>query len=180
MNNFDEFRVFLRALELDDYKRSIKWRRDDEIWSMVGGPKYFVSSVVEKSWVENSIKDDDINLAICLKNNNNYIGNVYLKDIDYINKTAESHILIGEKKLWGNGYGYEAEMLILKFAFNERNLNRIYAKILEDNVGSIKLHEKCGYKKEGVLRKAVYKKGEYKNLLIMSILENEFRNELSI
>ena len=35
---FKGFRVYLRALELDDYKNSIKWRRDDEIWDMVVGP----------------------------------------------------------------------------------------------------------------------------------------------
>ena len=38
-----ESRVYLRALELDDYKTSIKWRNDDSIWSQLGGVKYFVS-----------------------------------------------------------------------------------------------------------------------------------------
>ena len=44
-----EFRVYLRALEPEDYKTSIKWRNDDEIWSMVVGPKYFVSTAYEKN-----------------------------------------------------------------------------------------------------------------------------------
>ena len=77
MNN--EFRIYLRALELDDYKKSIKWRNDDDIWSTVVGSKYFVSSVYEKKWVEDSIfnTQKDLKLAICLKENDEYIGNIY-------------------------------------------------------------------------------------------------------
>lgn len=44
-----EERIYLRALEIDDYKISIKWRKDDQIWNMLGGPKYFVSEAYEKS-----------------------------------------------------------------------------------------------------------------------------------
>lgn len=44
-----EERIYLRALEVDDYKTSIKWRKDDQIWNMLGGPKYFVSEAYEKN-----------------------------------------------------------------------------------------------------------------------------------
>lgn len=44
-----EERIYLRALEIDDYRISIKWRKDDQIWNMLGGPKYFVSEAYEKS-----------------------------------------------------------------------------------------------------------------------------------
>ena len=46
---FEKFRVYLRALELEDYKVSIKWRNDDEIWNMVGGAKHYVSEAYEKN-----------------------------------------------------------------------------------------------------------------------------------
>lgn len=46
---FENFRVYLRALEPEDYKKSIIWRNDDEIWGMVGGPKHFVSNAYEKN-----------------------------------------------------------------------------------------------------------------------------------
>lgn len=44
----DKFRVYLRALEPEDYKVSIKWRKDDDIWSTVVGTKHFASSEYEK------------------------------------------------------------------------------------------------------------------------------------
>lgn len=74
-----ESRIYLRAFEPDDYKISAKWRNDDQIWSMLGGTKYFVSSAYEKKWVEDAIfNSKDIRLAVCLRENDLYIGNTYI------------------------------------------------------------------------------------------------------
>jgi len=169
-------RIYLRALEPDDYKISIKWRKDDSIWNMLGGTKYFVSEAYEKSWVEKTIFDsNDLKLAICLVENNRYIGNVYMTDIDNIKRSCHSHILIGEKDCWGYGYAREALMIAVKYMFEERNIHRIQANILESNIQSLKMHQKCGYKIEGLMRESVYKEGVYQNQYILSILKNEFQ-----
>lgn len=170
-----EYRVYLRALELEDYKTSIKWRKDDEIWSMLGGTKYFVSEAYEKKWVEDAIYNGkEIRLAVCLKENDRYIGNVYATGIDNINHTCTTHVLIGERDCWSKGYASEAYSLLLNYVFEERNLNRAQALILESNIASIRMHQKVGYKKEGVLRHSVYKNGKYQNQLVMSILKEEY------
>jgi RimJ/RimL family protein N-acetyltransferase len=173
--------VYLRALEIDDYKTSVKWRNDPEIDPKIGGPKYFVSSEYEKRWVENQIfnSGDDVVLAICVQKTNEYIGNVYIRNINWINRSAESSILIGNKDFWGKGIALEALKLILEFAFYERNLERITALILESNTISLKLHEKCGYKKEGLLRNAIYKDGRFQNQYILSVLRSDFENVFS-
>lgn len=168
--------VYLRALEPEDYQVSVKWRNDDEINSMVGGPKYFVSSEYEKKWVENKILNNstDTVLALCLKENDKYIGNVYLTEIDWINRTGHCPILIGDKEEWGKGFATEARLLILKFAFYERGLERIWAAVLESNKASLRMLEKCGYQKEGLLRHSVYKNGKFHNQYILSILRCDF------
>lgn len=164
-------RVYLRALEPEDYKVSIKWRKDDEIWDMLGGTKYFVSEAYEKDWVEKTIfNSKDIKLAVCLVENDRYIGNVYMTDINMTNRSCHSHILIGEREYWGQGYANEALMLAVDYMFNERNIHRIQANVLESNIASLKMHEKCGYKVEGLLRDAVYKNGEYQNQYVLSLL----------
>lgn len=164
-------RVYLRALEPEDYKTSIYWRKDDEIWDMLGGPKHFVSEYYEKQWVLNTISSSkDIKLAICLKDSNLYIGNVYLTDINYINRSANSHVLIGNKEYWGGGYAKEALSLMLDFAFNERGLNRVSAHVLESNIASIRMLQKIGYQIEGVLRESVFKNGKFRNQVVLSIL----------
>jgi len=173
--NKENFRVYLRAFEPDDYKTTIKWRKDDEIWNMVGGPKYFVSTEYEKKWIEDAIwSKDQIKLGICLKETNELIGFGSIININWINRSAHCPSMIGEKKYWGKGLGTESRILLLDFAFKERGFNRIWALILESNIGSIKMCERCGYKKEGLLRQSVYKNGKFQNQIIMSILSDEF------
>ena len=168
-------RIYLRALEPEDYLISVKWRNDEEIQNMVGGPKYFVSSEREKQWVIDMINSNDkLVLAICLKKNDKYIGNVILQSIDWINRSAHVPIMIGDKSEWNKGYAMEARMQMLKFAFEERGIERIYAYVMESNINSIKLHEKCGYLQEGILRKSVFKNGKFYNQIILSILKEEF------
>ena len=110
-----EEKIYLRALEVEDYKTSIQWRQNEHIWDMVGGPKYFVSESYEKKWVENAIfNTKDIRLAICLLDDNKYIGNVYMTDINEINRSCQSHIIIGNEDYWGQGYAKEALLKVAK------------------------------------------------------------------
>lgn len=172
MNN----RIYLRALEPDDYKVTVEWRHDEEIQNMVGGPKYFVSSEKEKEWIKNAIfSNDRLVLGICIKENGKLIGTVNIQEFDWINRSCHVPILIGDKTEWSKGYATEARMLALKFAFDERGMERVWATIMDTNIASVKMHEKCGYKKEGVQRHAVYKDGEYHDLIMMSILKDEFK-----
>ena len=168
-------RIYLRALELDDYQISVKWRNDDSITNLLGGSKWFVSMETEKQWVQNAImQNKDIRLAICTVEKDIYIGNIYLTGIDYLNRKAQTQILIGNREYWNNGYGTEAMRLLLEYAFNYKNLRRLEAVVLEDNIGSRKMHEKLGYKKEGILRQSVYKNGQYKNQILFALLKTEY------
>lgn len=171
MNN----RIYLRALEPDDYKVTVEWRHDEEIQKMVGGPKYFVSSEKEKEWVKNCIFDNSrMVLGICLKENDKLIGTVNIQEIDWINRSCHVPILLGDKAEWSKGYATEARMLALKFAFDERGMERVWATIMDTNIASVKMHEKCGYKQEGIQRRAVFKDGRFHDLIMMSILKEEF------
>lgn len=129
-----------------------------------------------KKWVADSIVNSSKNLklAICLKENDKYIGNIYLTDIDYKNRNAGYSIIIGEKEYWGKGLAKESLMIILKHAFINLGLVRVYARYLKDNLAPINVAKKCGFKEEGILRKAVLKNGEYQDIKIMSIIREDF------
>ena len=168
-------RVYLRALEPDDYKTSIQWRNDADVTSQLGGGKIYVSESSEKKWVEAAIADThNIRLAVCLKENNQYIGNVYITDINTLNRSGNSHILIGDKSCWGKGLSTEAYLLLLEYAFEERGMHRLVAHVLEENAASIALHKKCGYKQEGTYRKSVYKNGKWHDQIVFGILEEDY------
>ena len=165
-------RIYLRAFEPEDYKTTIEWRKDDDIWDMLGGTKYFVSEAYEKKWIENEIFGSrDVKLAICLKDSNLHIGNVYFTDINQLNQSCHTHVLIGNKDYWGKGYAREALELGISYMTGERNIHRFEARILESNNASLRMHQKCGYEIEGLLRKSVYKNGKFQNQYIVALLK---------
>ena len=170
-------RIYLRALELDDYKVSIAWRKNGEIWSKLVGTHYYVSEAYEKKWIEKKVlapESTEIVLAICSQENNRYIGNIYLTNIEWINKNVNIHIMIGDDSSRGKGIGSEAIMLMIKYAFEEKNLHRIYSHVFHNNIASIKMLKKCHFIQEGILRQSVYKNNTYNDVLILSILKEEF------
>ena len=63
---------------------------------------------------------------------------------------------------------------MLRFAFDEMNLNRVSLHVFEFNERAIACYEKCGFKLEGRLREAHFADGKYSDELIMGILRHEF------
>lgn len=89
------------------------------------------------------------------------LGMISLTSINYLNQSAELHILIGDFENQGKGIGTLAVKEILNHGFNNLNLNRIQLNVLVYNDIAIKLYVKCGFKLEGKKRQAVYKNGKF-------------------
>jgi RimJ/RimL family protein N-acetyltransferase len=88
------------------------------------------------------------------------------------------NIFIAQSQNREHGYGKEAVNLILKFAFNKVNLNKVYLRTSERFKKAIVLYKKIGFIKEGILREHYYTNGVYENKIIYSILKKEFsKNE---
>lgn len=169
--------VYLRAFELEDYKLLNKWRNDDEILDLTCANKYFISSEWDKKWVEDKIFNNqkDIYLGICLNNDNSLIGYISMNNLDLRNRCAEwGGLIIGDKKLWNQGYATEAAALLLELGFDEFGLNRIYGHYLESHIATSKILQKLGFEKEGILRNAIYKKGQFHNQVIVGLLKEEY------
>ena len=172
-----EFRVYLRALEPDDYKTTIEWRKEDEVWNNLIGPRRYVSSDTEKRWVERSIleheKGERFRFIVCKKETNEVIGLFSVSNIDLLNKKCEPSSIIspGER---GKGYVFEARLLVFHYLYSQLGIERIEARIMETNNSMLKAGKKFGYYFEGKQRMAVYKNGEQKDLLLFSMLKSEF------
>lgn len=174
-----KFRVYLRAFEPDDYRVTHQWRQDEELWDFLIGYKRFVSSETERKWMLSAIEKHEqgktMRFAICLRENDNIIGMYILSDMDYINRNCAMGAIL-EKQSRGAGLVKEASILAYRYIFFELGIERVYSHILEDNVPSRRACEAFGRKQEGVLRNAVFKNGKFKNLIVYSILKDEFIN----
>ena len=165
--------ITLRAIEESDLELLKEMINDPEIENMTGGYSYPVSTYQQRKWFEGlSNRQDDLRVIIDTEEHGP-IGVVMLTDIDWKNRTAQFHSKI-TSKLRGKGYGSKATNALVKYAFEQLNLHCLYAHIIEYNTASQRVKEKCGFKKEGVLRERVYKNGKYHNAVVWSILKGEF------
>lgn len=172
--------IYLRALEIDDYVLFNKWRNDPEIVKYLGANIFLVSKEREKKSIENKIFDDSKNVyfAICENESNKLIGYSSINNIDLRNLKAEwGGILIGDKEFHGKGLGKEASSLMLRFLFDQYPINKCYAFCLEEHPVTLKLFLSLGFQQDGILRKEVYKNGEFKNVLLFSILREEINGQ---
>jgi len=169
--------VYLRAFELEDYKLINAWRRDDAIYRLTAGDTHFVSSERDRKWVEDKIFENQhqVYLAICLREDESMIGYLSLVGIDYRNGHAEwGGIVIGDEKHRGHGYSTQAAYLLLEYAFDELGVQRISGSWLDDHKVSQFMARMMGFQQEGVLRRSVYKGGRHHDVVIMSMLKEEF------
>ncbi|MDD2228142.1 MAG: GNAT family protein [Candidatus Cloacimonetes bacterium] len=170
-------RIYLRALEPEDYTITIKWRNDEEITKALGGNHFFVSQAREKIWVEDKSLNDGYNiyLAICLREDGKMIGFTSINNIDCRNLKAEwGGTIIGEKDFWGKGYATEAAKLMLDYLFEQYPMHKCYGYCLEDHKITEKMLLSLGFTLDGLVRDDVYKDGEFKSKLLFSILKEEY------
>jgi len=163
--------IFLRALELDDLDRLHQWHNDPDLYNTLIGTFRCISRDAEEEWLRKrqSFSPNEINLAICLVSDSQHIGNIYLRNIDWISRHAELHVFIGDKQNRSQGFGQEAVRQIIIYAFNELGLHRLHLLVLAENLPAIHIYEKCGFHVEGRLRSHVYKAGEFKDVLFMGV-----------
>lgn len=169
---FETERIYFRKLEKEDVSLLYRWQNDVEVFSNMSD-SLNLYSVEDTEKFYNNIKDEK-NFIIVEKKSNKEIGRIALLNENYQQRNAEIIILIGEKDYWGKGYGKEAFHLLLNYVFMELNLHRVSLKVFSFNEKAIKMYEKLGFQKEGILRETLYRTGRWHDTYIMSLLKREY------
>jgi len=166
----------LRGIEREDIPTFVKWFNDPEIrhYLEVYLP---MSKAAEEGWFEAQLKDDSSRIFAIETEEGVHIGNISLGELDWKNRKAFLGIVIGEKEYWGRGYGTDAIISLLDFAFKEMNLHRVYLYTYDFNQRALRCYEKCGFRHEGRARQAHFTDGKYHDYLLMAILREEFVSE---
>ena len=106
------------------------------------------------------------------KKNRKFIGTIDFVSWDPRHKVAEIGYVLS-KEYWGEGYMTEAAKEVVKFGFENMDLERIQARCLVENTGSARVMEKIGMTFEGISRKVTFTKGKHQDLKIYSILRHD-------
>lgn len=166
-------KIRLRPLERKHLSKCVEWLNDPEVTENLALSEP-VSMEGEQRWFDDLLRDNSTRVYAIETVEGEHIGNVGLHEIDLHNRKTELGIVIGEKSLWGKGYGTEAVLLALKLAFEGMNLNRVYLRTFVNNERAQKCYERAGFVKEGILREDHFKNGEYIDCLVYSVLAEEF------
>ena len=167
--------VTLRAIEESDMDLLKNMLNDEEIERLVGGWAFPISSYQQRKWYEDNINNNKNVRFIIETKEDGAIGLATLTNIDWKNRVAFHGIKLANKKYRARGIGTDSVMAIMRYAFNELQLNRLDGAIIEYNEGSKKLYcEKCGWKVEGIQRKKIFKSGRYYNRIIVGILKEDY------
>ncbi|KNY26381.1 sugar transferase [Pseudobacteroides cellulosolvens ATCC 35603 = DSM 2933] len=164
--------IVLRAIEEKDANFLKDMINDPELENMVIGWSLPVSSKIQAEWINNLNSDD---MKFIIEVNLIAVGMASISSFDFKNSVANLNIKIKSDEFRCRGIGTRTIRILINYCFDELNLNCLTANILEYNNPSQKVFEKCGFKKDGVLRSRIYKRGKYHNVLSYSLLRREYQ-----
>lgn len=166
--------VVLRKFSSKDIENKVKWINDSDNNTYL---HYDLPLEYDKTaiWFE-KIKDINTRLDAVIEYNGTPVGLIGLLNIDNTNRKAEYYICIGEKGFKGCGIAKKASLLLLSYAFNTLNLNRVFLYTEEENISAQKLFEKLGFQKEGLIKQDLIYNGRMVNRYIYSMLKEVYED----
>ena len=181
-------RIFLRPLEREDLIGNMRrWANDPEITGFmsmgtfpntVEGLEYEYAQLVADrhtaGLLQNPQSPSNLVFAVITRDGNQHVGNVGLYSLNWIMRTAEVRVLLGEKEFRGRGYAGEAYRLVIEYAFDRLNMRRLHAGARVDNVASIVVLKKLGFVEEGRRREAFYRNEQAYDVIELGLLRREF------
>ncbi len=165
-------RIYFREVRLTDVGDTYyRWMNDIEVTCYLES-RFFPNSIEHlREYVANKQNDkNNIFLAIVLKENDRHIGNIKLGPIDWIHRTGDIGLIIGDKSCWGKGYATESIKLMVKYGFDILNLHKITAGCYSCNQGSAKAFQKAGFDIEGLRKQQFYYNKSYVDLIMLGII----------
>ncbi len=169
-------KIYLRPVETEDAQFICQGENNEIVRDalFLAFPQT-VSQIQEK--IENSINDpNQIVFMIVDKKDDIVVGQTAFFRIDFVSRSAIFYLAILNPEYWHSGIGTETTQLMINYAFRTLNLNRIQLHVNAENTPAIKIYQKVGFKKEGVLRQAMYKNSRYYDFWVMGILREDLES----
>jgi RimJ/RimL family protein N-acetyltransferase len=161
--------VYLTDLQEQHLDSVYIWKNDFELGDLILAPPYPTGHEDVIKWKRLNQEDQkQVLFGVFCKENSRCIGIARLMFIDWISRTAEIGLYIGNKEDRGKAMGKETLSLLLDYAFERLNLRKTTLKVLETNITAVKCYESCGFKQEGLLKNHVWVNGEYRSVKLMS------------
>jgi len=168
----------LRPARRDDLDTLLKWSNDPETtkWLLIDPP---MTRAGESVWLDYMLSSTTDRLFVICRvggaEDGTPIGTISLSQISRKHRKARVGIAIFEEAARNHGLGTEAMELLLDHSFYALGLHRVELDVFEDNERAIRSYKKCGFVSEGIVRECYVKNGKFITVILMSILEDEWK-----
>ncbi len=168
-------KITLRAIEESDLELLHKWSNDTETQDMIGHLHFPSSMDYHKLWFQN-LKNDQFNQRLAIDAPDlGIIGLSSIMNIDWRNNHAWHGVMLGNVDTRGKGYGVDAVMATMRYAFEELHFERLDGALIEYNTVSYSFYcKKLGWKEEGRRKNWYFRKGRYWDRIIVGITKKDY------
>jgi ribosomal-protein-alanine N-acetyltransferase len=160
----------------DDAERLHRWENDAEILEMMSDAYEPTSIDDARKWIARWTSPEQVagRFAVRLADTGEFVGYAHLGEVERDQGRCKLGYLIGEKAHWGRGYATEAVRAVVAQAFGPLGLHRVQAGAYATNPASIRVLEKVGFRREGVLRESVRRGEGFIDEIVFGLLRPEW------
>lgn len=151
------------------------WFNDEENMKYMQKHYYPNTKALQLEFFKNEIANNPkkLQLGILHKKDGILIGTISLNDIDFLNRKCEISGFIGETKYQTLVYFVEANKLLIKHAFEQLNMNKIYGGSFSKEIAQIFIRT-LNFEEEGIKQREIYKNGQYNDIYLIGLLRERF------
>lgn len=164
--------IKLRRLEEKDIPGMLEWMHDPDVNRWFRFDAAAMTQERAQKFISDSFTEINRHYAIA-DSSDEYLGTISLEEIDTENKHA-LYAISTRRCVWGTGAALAATRELLKIAFDELDLERVYLNVISCNIRAKRLYEKAGFRYEGCFRRHLKLNGEWQDWDWFAILRNEF------
>jgi RimJ/RimL family protein N-acetyltransferase len=169
--------VGLVAIEREDLEQLMEWRNKIEF------RKFFreyreLNMAQQEKWFEEIALKDSSSLMFSIKRNsdNQLLGCCGLVYIDWVHRHADFSLYIGWNDTYidNEGFAKDACEILLKYAFHELGLNKVWTEIYTFDAKKQALFKELEFHQDGLLRKNYFYEGKWWDSRILSLLKEDY------
>lgn len=168
--------VSLRAVEKEDYEQIKEWLTEPDLLYLLGA-RLLPMSTIDPDKLPELFRMRDGRVQSIVTRDRGLVGLAVVGNFHEFNRTAQIMILIGDRSEWNRGYGSDAIRGVVKFAFDELNLNCVEAIIPAFNQRAQRVFEKVGFSVEGRLRSRFFGRGQFRDIIVVSAVRDGWNGE---
>ncbi len=163
-------RVALRPVEESDFPLIQRWQNHPEVWWWMDYERPFSSVDVRES-EERARKEGH---PYIIEVGGRPIGRIGLDAFRTRDRICSIYVFVGEPDDRDEGYGTDAAMTLLGFAFDRLALHQVESSTIAENLRAIRMFEKCGFEIEATLHDRSFKDGRFFDRVVMTVDRDAF------